>query len=105
MAMSKSSSDALSLRAEYFPDEESVNQFAKRSNKNEKFNEGYASSKRNISIPLRFIAVDLWRGLSAEPTASHSEYCSGPRRLGRWFWLERSLRHSRQGRLQRQHRP
>ena len=47
----------------------------------------------------------MWRALSAEPTASHSECCSGPRRLGRWFWLERRVRHSRQGWLQRQHRP
>ncbi len=53
----------------------------------------------------RFIAVDLWRALSAERRASRSEYCSGSRRLGRWFRLERRLRHSCQGWLQRQHRP
>jgi hypothetical protein len=58
------------------------------------------------SVPLhRIIAVDLLHALSAERRASRSEYCSGSRCLGRWFRLERRLRHSCQGWLQRQHRP
>jgi len=66
----------------------------------------YTLGKRNVSVPLRrIIAVELPRGFSAERRASHSEYCSGARRLGRWFGLERRLRHPGQGRLQRQHGP
>ena len=38
---------------------------------------------RNVSVLLRrFIAVDLWRALSATPRASNSEYCSSSRRMG-----------------------
>jgi len=43
----------------------------------------------------------------AEQTEEHrgSEYCSGPRRLGRWFRLERRFYDILVKMLQRQHRP
>jgi cyclase len=63
-------------------------------------------STRNLSVPLhRFLAVYVRRAVSAEQRESRSEYRSRSRRLGRWFRLERRLRHSCQGWLQRQHRP
>src|SRR3984957_17993490 len=90
--------------AEYFPDEQSVKSIRKKERQNESFNEGYASSTWKLSVPMHgFIAVVLWRSLSAKPRASRSEYCSGSWCLGRWFRLEGRLRHSCEGWLQRQH--
>src|SRR4029077_17378168 len=60
----------------------------------------------NFSVSLhRIITVDLLHALSAERKRSRAEYCAGSRCLGRWFRLERRLRHSRQGWLQGKYRP
>src|SRR5580700_2953085 len=99
-------SDALNPRLSIFPASYPSNEVAIKERQNDQFKEGYERTTRNLAIPLhRFIAVALRGVLRRERSASHSKYCSGPRRLGRWFWLERCLRHSRQGWLQRQHRP
>jgi hypothetical protein len=72
---------------------------------NELFDEAYASSTSSLSVALhRFLAVYVRRAVSADRRESRAEYCSGSRRLGRWFWLERRLRLSCQGWLQGQHR-
>src|ERR1700730_6609982 len=77
----------------------------RKEQQNEQSNEIYTLRKRNVSVPLhRGIATDLSREVSSEGRASCSEYCSGSRCLGRWFWLESRLRHSCQRWLQRQHR-
>ena len=62
---------------------------------------------RGMSQSLCIVLLLLTCGaLSAQNRrASRSKYCSGSRCLGRWFRLERRLRHSCQGWLQRQHRP
>jgi len=71
----------------------------------ERFSDAFANTT-SVSIPLHpIIAVNLQRAPSANSRTPHSKYCSGSRRLGRWFRLERRLRHFGQRRLQRQHRP
>jgi hypothetical protein len=84
--------------AENFPDEQSVKSIRKGS---DKMNHSMKAIEvvRGISqsLCMVFIVVVLWRALSAKPRASRSEYCSGSRCLGRWFRLERRLRHSCEG--------
>src|SRR6476620_12131267 len=59
----------------------------------------------NFSVSLHcIIAVDLLHALSAKRKRSRAKYCPRSRCLGRWFWLERRLRHSGQGWLQGKYR-
>src|SRR5580704_6492974 len=68
-------------------------------------NESYTTDRQSASVTLHLsVPADLLHALSAKWRATHTEYCSGSRRVGRWFWLERCVRHSCEGRLQRQHR-
>jgi PAS domain S-box-containing protein len=53
------------------------------------------SNRHNTLKPGMIASVEL----GGKRGASRSEYCSGSWRVGRWFWLERCLRHSGQGRL------
>src|SRR5438034_10604393 len=60
----------------------------------------------NFSVALHSVfAVDLRHALSADRKRSRAEYCPRSRCLGRWFRVERRLRHSRQGWLQGKYRP
>ena len=47
----------------------------------------------------------LSNSLASNVRYTDQEHRPGTRSLGRWFWLERRLRHSCQRWLQRQHRP
>src|SRR6478609_11700939 len=60
----------------------------------------------NFSVSLHcIIAAELRHALSAERKKSGAEYCPRSRCLGRWFRLERRLRHSRKGWLQGKYCP
>src|SRR5580704_1989566 len=76
-----------------------------RSSKRERSNEGHTTHRQSVSVILHGSAPDdVLHALSAKWWATHTEYCSGTRRVGRWLWLERRVRHSCEGRLQREHR-
>src|ERR1700719_4938089 len=68
----------------------------------EQTNEDQTTANFSVS-PV--ITVDLLHALSGERKKSSAEYCPRSRCLGRWFRLERRLRHPRQGWLQGKYRP
>ena len=62
-----------------------------------------AKSKNSVSIFLRCaVAAGLQRTDSTEPGEPDSECCVGARRVGGWFGVKRRLRHSGEGRVQRE---
>jgi len=91
-------SDAPSLPAEYF--RRGIRRIIhKKERQNEQINEGYASSKKNFSV-LCIVLLLLTCGGSQRKTEGMVFgilfWSTAP---GRWFWLERRLRHPCQGRL------